>query len=88
MFVGKSEDLLAHHPLTLRKGRVQLLLTSPPFALNTKKKYGNLQGGEYIDWIASYAPVFRDYLTNDGSIVLELGNGWDPGHPTMSTLPI
>ena len=39
-------------------GQFQLILTSPPFPLNKKKKYGNMEGQEYIEWIKSLAPVF------------------------------
>jgi len=53
------------------------LFTSPPFPLNRKKKYGNLKGSEYQEWLAAFAPPFRKMLTPDGSIVLELGNAWD-----------
>jgi DNA modification methylase len=67
-------------------GRVQLAFTSPPFPLVEKKKYGNLQGEEYIDWFASFAPKLRDLLTADGSIVIEIGNSWEPGKPVMSTV--
>jgi len=88
MYVGKSEDVLESYPVILRKGQVQLLFTSPPFALNCKKKYGNLQGKEYVDWLASHARIFREYVSDNGSIVVELGNGWEPGEPTMSTLTI
>lgn len=88
MYEGESEEVLAAYPITRQKGRVRLLFTSPPFALNRKKKYGNYQGEEYIDWIASYAPLFREYVCDKGSIVLELGNGWEPGQPTMSTLSV
>jgi site-specific DNA-methyltransferase (cytosine-N4-specific) len=56
--------------------------------LNRKKKYGNRQGDKYIDWLASFAPVFTEYLKRDGSIVLEMGNAWEPGSPVMSTLAI
>lgn len=67
------------------KGKVQLAFTSPPFPLNTKKSYGNLQGEEYIRWFAKFAPLLRDIVTEDGSIVIEIGNAWMPGQPTMST---
>jgi site-specific DNA-methyltransferase (cytosine-N4-specific) len=86
MVNGRAEDVLGKSGLAELRGRVQLLLTSPPFPLNHKKKYGNLQGQEYVEWLASFAPLFRDTLTADGSIVLELGNAWEPGRPVMSTL--
>lgn len=68
--------------------RVQLIFTSPPFPLNRKKRYGNRVGDEYLEWLAGLAPRFRDLLTPEGSIVIELGNCWNPGSPTMSTLAL
>ena len=62
--------------------------TSPPFPLLRKKKYGNLCGDEYARWLASFAIPLTKLLTPDGSIVLELGNGWNPGTPTVSTAGI
>ncbi len=88
MYQGECKSLLSQAPLAAYKGRVQLILTSPPFPLNRKKKYGNLTGDAYLQWLRGMAPLFREYLTADGSIVLELGNAWEPGKPTMSTLPM
>ena len=68
--------------------QVDLVFTSPPFPLNRKKRYGNKQGSEYIDWLTSFAPLFRQILKPHGSIVLELGNAWEPGRPVMSTLAL
>ena len=64
---------------------MQLAFTSPPFPLNTKKSYGNLQGEAYIRWFAKFAPLLRRMVTDDGSIVVEIGNAWLPGEPAMST---
>jgi hypothetical protein len=86
MLHGLAEDVLKHKDLEAIRGRVQLIFTSPPFPLNTKKKYGNLQGEEYLQWLTSFGSLFRELLTPDGSIVIELGNSWEPGLPTMSTL--
>lgn len=88
MYVGDAAELLAADTIKRRAGRVQLVFTSPPFPLNRKKKYGNKNGADYIEWIASFGPLFKNYLSPDGSIVLEIGNGWEQGQPTMSTLPI
>ena len=70
------------------KKKVNLIFTSPPFPLNRKKKYGNLKGQEYIVWLSKLALKFRDFLTDDGSIVIELGNAWEENEPIMSTLPL
>ncbi len=84
-YCGDSLKVLRSKPLETYKGKVQLAFTSPPFPLNTKKSYGNLQGDEYIRWFAKFAPLLRDIVTENGSIVIEIGNAWMPGQPTMST---
>lgn len=88
MFLGKCEDVLRHRPLIKNRGKVQLIFTSPPFVLNRKKRYGNLNGRSYVNWIARLADILREYVAPSGSIVIELGNAWEPGQPTMSTLAI
>jgi DNA modification methylase len=88
MFVGSAEDVLSSRRTAEYHGKVQLIFTSPPFPLNRKKKYGNLQGEAYIRWLADFAPVFKGFLKKNGSIVLELGNAWVPGKPVMSTLAL
>ena len=88
MFSGTVEDIIGSPTNKTFTHKIQLILTSPPFPLNRKKAYGNLTGQEYIDWLTSIAPLFRDLLTEDGSIVIELGNAWEKGRPTMSTLPM
>ncbi len=88
MMEAKAEDALASDYLARYRGHVQLVFTSPPFPLNRKKKYGNLLGEAYIEWLAGFARQFVDYLAPDGSIVVELGNSWSPGKPSMSTLAL
>jgi hypothetical protein len=88
MTVGLAEKVIASPRFHRYRGQVQLILTSPPFPLNRRKRYGNLQGDEYKDWLASFAPIFLDLLTPTGSIVLEVGNAWEPKRPVMSTLTI
>lgn len=87
MWHGMAEDVLKAEVEQLR-GRVQLVFTSPPFALNRKKRYGNRSGEDYIEWLAAFGPMLTELLTADGSIVLELGNAWVRGSPTMSTLSL
>jgi len=70
------------------KGKVQLIMTSPPFPLNKKKKYGNLQSEEYKNWLAELAPLFSALLKKNGSIVMEMGNSWEPGRPVQSLLSL
>lgn len=82
---GDSLDLLKEPDFRSEIGKVQLAFTSPPFPLQKKKKYGNKNGDEYVEWFASYAPALRDCLSDDGSIVVEIGNVWERGEPVMST---
>jgi DNA modification methylase len=84
---GKVEDAL-DHDLRKVRGKVDLIFTSPPFPLNRKKKYGNLTGDDYIKWLASLAPRLTELLSPTGSIVIELGNAWEPGRPVMSLLSL
>jgi DNA methylase len=84
-YLGLAEDVL-RQDLARYKGKVSLILTSPPFPLNRKKRYGNLTGEEYRGWLAGFASIFREYLKPRGSIVMEIGNAWEPGQPSMSTL--
>lgn len=88
MYQGLAEDVLLSAPARKHRGKVQLILTSPPFPLNRKKKYGNRQGEEYVEWLAAFAPLFREFLTDNGSIVVEMGNAWEAGEPVMSTLAL
>jgi len=88
LYVGKSEELLTGSLGDKLKGQVQLIFTSPPFPLNEKKKYGNFTGEKYIQWLTQFAPIFADLLKPDGSIVIELGNAWEPGKPLQSLLPL
>lgn len=70
------------------KGQINLIFTSPPFPLNRKKKYGNLNGEDYLNWLTHIGGLLYDYLSEDGSIVIEIGNSWEEGLPVMSVLPI
>jgi site-specific DNA-methyltransferase (cytosine-N4-specific) len=85
-YIGKSEELLISGLEKKLKNKVQLILTSPPFPLNQKKKYGNLQGEDYKNWFISLADIFSNLLTDDGSIVIEMGNSWVPEKPVQSLL--
>ena len=85
LFCGKSDELLARDEFEKFKGKVQLIFTSPPFPLNTKKEYGNLTGPAYIKWLSEFAPLMKKLLTPNGSIVVEIGNAWQRGEPVMST---
>jgi DNA modification methylase len=83
---GDSIQLLSKEMRKRLKGKVNLIITSPPFPLNHKKKYGNEKGEEYLNWFKELAPIFSDLLTKDGSLVIEIGNAWEPERPVQSLL--
>jgi len=77
---GDSLDLLAGLP----DGSVNLVMTSPPFALQRQKEYGNKDEHAYIDWLAEFAALVHRKLREDGSFVLDLGGAYQKGVPTRS----
>jgi len=78
--VGDSLELLP----CLGDESVSLVITSPPFALQRKKEYGNRDQDEYVDWLLSFAPEVRRVLKDDGSFVLDLGGAYKKGRPVRS----
>jgi DNA modification methylase len=88
MHHAKSDALLRGTSLARFEGKVDLVFTSPPFPLNRKKRYGNEQGEEYIKWLCAFGPLFKKMLAPKGSLVIEMGNSWEPGEPVMSTLAL
>jgi site-specific DNA-methyltransferase (cytosine-N4-specific) len=77
---GDSTELLT----ALQDSTVQAIITSPPFALKQKKRYGNPAEDEYLEWFLKFVPEFRRVLRDDGSLVIDIGGAWMPGSPTRS----
>jgi len=61
-----------------------LVITSPPFALQRKKEYGNKEQAEYVDWLTEFATLVNQKLREDGSFVLDLGGAYQKGIPVRS----
>lgn len=66
------------------KESVDLVMTSPPFALRRKKSYGNVSADEYCDWFWPFAEAISRVLKPDGSFVLDIGGSWNKGEPTRT----
>jgi len=79
-FVGDSLEMLR----SLEDNSVNLVVTSPPFALQRKKEYGNAEQHEYIEWLSEFAVLVRRKLTEDGSFVLDIGGAYQKGVPSRS----
>src|SRR5690606_4934954 len=83
---GNSIELLNTELKEELRSSVNLIITSPPFPLNNKKQYGNEKGEDYLKWFIDMAPIFSDLLTDDGSLVIEIGNSWVSERPVQSLL--
>jgi site-specific DNA-methyltransferase (cytosine-N4-specific) len=77
---GDSLDVLG----SLGSESVDLVLTSPPFALLRKKTYGNADQSDYVDWLCRFAPLVRRVLRPTGSYVIDLGGAYQRGKPIRS----
>lgn len=79
-YLGDALELLRY----LENKSINLIVTSPPFALKRKKEYGNVDPHEYVDWFIPFAKEFWRVLKEDGSFVLHIGGSWNAGLPTKS----
>jgi DNA modification methylase len=79
-FVGDSQELLSRLPT----GTVNLVFTSPPYALHFKKEYGNAHKRDYVKWFLPFASQIFRVLRDDGSFVLNIGGSYNQGTPTRS----
>lgn len=79
-YCGDSLDFISQYP----DNSINLVITSPPFALQRKKEYGNKEQHEYIEWLSEFAKIILKKLTEDGSFVLDLGGAYRKGVPVRS----
>lgn len=79
-YLGNSEELLARLP----DDSVNLVFTSPPYALHFKKEYGNEDKDRYVEWFLRFAREFHRILSEDGSFILNIGGSYNEGIPTRS----
>jgi DNA modification methylase len=78
--VGDSMEVLS----VLEPESVDLVMTSPSFALLREKDYGNLDQHEYVDWLCGFAPLVKRVLKSTGSYVIDLGGAYRRGVPVRS----
>lgn len=79
-YCGDSRELLGR----LEDESVDLVVTSPPFALLREKEYGNKAQHEYVDWLSEFAVQVKRVLKPTGSFVLDLGGAYIRGAPIRS----
>ena len=79
-YLGDSLNVLPK----IESSSVDLICTSPPFALIRKKAYGNVSAQEYVEWFMQFAREFTRILKPRGSLVIDIGGSWIKGHPVRS----
>ncbi len=80
-YLGDSREMLRRLP----DSSVNLVFTSPPYALHFKKEYGNVHKDDYVQWLLTFARDIFRVLADDGSFVLNIGGSYNKGVPTRST---
>lgn len=63
---------------------IDLIITSPPFALLRKKDYGNVAENKYVEWFKDFGREFYRILSPTGSLCIDIGGSWIPSQPTRS----
>jgi site-specific DNA-methyltransferase (cytosine-N4-specific) len=79
-FCGDSLDLLRYLP----DESIDLVITSPPFALQRTKEYGNKRQDIYVDWLLQFTAETQRIIKKQGSLVLDLGGAYQKGRPVRS----
>jgi site-specific DNA-methyltransferase (cytosine-N4-specific) len=79
-YFGDSLEMLKALP----SESVNLVVTSPPYALHFKKAYGNEHKDNYVKWFLPFAKEIQRVLVSDGSFVLNIGGSYNQGTPTRS----
>lgn len=79
-YVGDSAELLDQ----LEPNSIDLVITSPPFALQRKKTYGNVEQEDYVEWLVTFCKKVYTVLAPHGSFVLDLGGAYQSKRPVRS----
>lgn len=79
-YLADSLDILKSLP----SQSVNVVLTSPPYALHFKKEYGNADKIDYLRWFLPFGEEIFRVLKEDGSFILNLGGSYNKGAPTRS----
>src|SRR6266487_2086990 len=79
-YIGDSLNLLNAIP----DNSVNLVITSPPFALLREKEYGNKSQDDYLEWLAQFARLVFKKLKDDGSFVMDVGGAYQKNLPVRS----
>jgi len=78
--IGDSLDLLDQ----LETDSIDLVVTSPPFALQREKSYGNVAQEAYVNWLLEFCKKVYCVLAPTGSFVIDLGGAYQSKRPVRS----
>jgi site-specific DNA-methyltransferase (cytosine-N4-specific) len=79
-YIGDSLELLDR----LESDSIDLVITSPPFALLREKSYGNVEQEAYVNWLFAFCEKVYRVLAPHGSFVLDLGGAYQSKRPVRS----
>lgn len=79
-YCGDSLQLIEQ----IEDNSIDLVVTSPPFALLRKKEYGNEEQDDYVEWLGQFAAKVYPKLKDTGSFVVDLGGAYQRGKPIRS----
>ena len=79
-YVGNALELLD----CLESNSIDLVITSPPFALQREKSYGNVEQEAYVNWLFNFCEKVYRVLAPHGSFVLDLGGAYQSKRPVRS----
>ena len=79
-YLGDSLELLDFVP----DDSIDLVITSPPFALLRQKEYGNKSQDDYVDWLLQFIYKIKRVLKETGSFVIDLGGAYQKNRPVRS----
>lgn len=79
-YLGDSLELLDK----IESDSIDLVVTSPPFALQREKSYGNVDQENYVNWLLAFCQKVYRVLAPHGSFVLDLGGAYQTKRPVRS----
>lgn len=76
---ARAEDAAS----VIEPGSCKLILTSPPYPV-VKRAYGRYGVAEWLEWMNGLLGLWRNLLTEDGTLAINLMDVFIPGSPALS----
>lgn len=78
-FLGRAEDTAQ----IIAPDSLDLILTSPPYPV-VKRSYGRFSVPEWLAWMSELVGMWKNLLTPDGTLAINLMDVFEPGTPMLS----